>query len=337
MKLKNGGIIGPENIASKQSASGMWTLANASEYFKDGLWPQIEAVVSLTPNKSSVDEGDNVVFNGTTVGFEDNTDLYWTINEVTGNINEDDFDDGLLSGSVTVINNSFSITRNIAADAVPEGEESFSISIRRDSTSGRVIFTSPIVIINDTSFEPPAEDWTGNVLSISRTNSGTEQNICNIYFRRAIMMWVYTSAELQAAFGKSSTTISGLRFFVNQQPLNQPLPNYAIGMKNGSFGTASPGGTEYTVVKSPSSESFVTNTTKTFEPFNTSFNWTGGDLAIIFAWGQNPVDWNASGTSGVNSSGTMWFTRTDASGTYVINQTTPTSTVSYRPVVQLYG
>lgn len=43
MKLRNGGIIGPENIASQVSASGMWTLANASEYIKEGLWPKAKA------------------------------------------------------------------------------------------------------------------------------------------------------------------------------------------------------------------------------------------------------------------------------------------------------
>lgn len=337
MKLRNGGIIGPENIPSIQSASGLWTLRNASEYIKDGFWPQVEAVISLTPNKTDVDEGDSVIFSGTTIGFEDNTVLYWTTNEVTGDIDEDDFDDGLLSGSVTVVNNSFTITRDIAADFTEEGEESFSISIRRNSVSGRVIFTSPTVIINDTSDSAPTADWTGNILSITGTNSGTQPNICNIYYRRRIMMWVYTAAELQAAFGKNSANISGLRFFVNQQPLNQPLPNYAIGMKNGSFGTTSPGGTGYTVVKDPSSESFTTNTTKTFDPFDTSFEWTGGDLAIIFAWGQNPVNWNSSGTSGINSSRNMWHAQSDATGTYEINSTTPTSTVAYRPVVQLYG
>ncbi len=149
-------------------------------------------------------------------------------------------------------------------------------------------------------------------------------------------MWVYTASEMQAAFGKSSATISGLRFFVNQQPLYQPLPNYAIGMKNGSFSGGSPGHTGYTVVKNPSNESFTTNQNKVFDPFNTSFEWTGGDLAIIFAWGQSPTSWNASGQSGLGA-GTMYYTWTDAAGTYVINTDNPNQTLQNRPVVQLYG
>jgi hypothetical protein len=178
--------------------------------------------------------------------------------------------------------------------------------------------------------------WTQNIITQTTTNTTTQANICNVYYRRHIMMWVYTSAELQSAFGRSSASISGLRFFVTQQPLYQPFPNYAIGMKNGSFGSSSPGNTGYTIVKSSSSESFTTNATKTFDPLTTPFNWTGGDLAIIFAWGQSPTNYDQSGQSGVGS-GTMWYALSDASGAYVINTDNPTTTISYRPVVQLYG
>ena len=146
-------------------------------------------------------------------------------------------------------------------------------------------------------------------------------------------MWVYTSAEMQSALGTTSATISGLRFNVTQQPLYQPLPNYAIGMKNGSFGGGTPGNTGYTIVKSASSESFTTGTTKTFS-LTTSFNWTGDDLAIIFAWGQCPTNWNSSGTSPIGS-GTLWYSLSDSAGTYTINVDNPTSTRTYRPVVQL--
>jgi alpha-tubulin suppressor-like RCC1 family protein len=180
---------------------------------------------------------------------------------------------------------------------------------------------------------PPDPAWSGDIITASGNNTTTSPNICNIYFRRHIIMWVYTSAELQSALGTTSATISGLRFDVTQQPLYQPLPNYAIGMKNGSFGGGTPGHTGYTIVKSASSESFTTGTTKTFS-LTTSFNWTGDDLAIIFAWGQCPTNWNSSGTSPIGS-GTLWFSLSDSAGTYTINVDNPTSTRTYRPVVQL--
>ena len=183
---------------------------------------------------------------------------------------------------------------------------------------------------------PPSEAGSNNIITQTRLNTTTEVNIANNYYRRYIIMWVYSSAEMQAAFGKTSATISGLRFFVNQQPTHQPFPDYAIGMKNGSFGTSTPGNTGYTIVKSPAPESFTTNQTKTFLPLTTPFTWTGGDLAIVFAWGQSPTNWSSSGQSGVGA-GTSWVDLTDSAGSYVINTSNPISTRSTRPVIQLYG
>lgn len=179
-------------------------------------------------------------------------------------------------------------------------------------------------------------EWTEDIITSTGINGNTSTNICNIYFRRSIMMWVYTASELQAAFGKNSADISGLRFFVNTQPLYQPIPDYAIGMKNGTFGSTTPGSTGYTIVKTPSGENFTSNTTKEFDPLDAPFEWTGGDIAIIFAWGQCPTTYSASGTSPIGA-GTMWYQWTDSSGTYTINSDNPTSTRLWRPVVQLYG
>jgi hypothetical protein len=47
MKLKNGGIIGIENIPSSSSASGMWTLAGASEFIKEGIWPSLNVPTDI--------------------------------------------------------------------------------------------------------------------------------------------------------------------------------------------------------------------------------------------------------------------------------------------------
>jgi hypothetical protein len=180
--------------------------------------------------------------------------------------------------------------------------------------------------------EPEPSGYTQDIISATGTNGTTSTNIANIYFRRSIMMWVYSAAEMQAAMGSSSGSISGLRFFINQQPLYQPLPAYAIGMKNGSFGSSSPGNTGYTIVKPQGDESFTVNTNKEFT-FSSNFSWSGGDLAVIFAWGQVQPTWNASGQSAIGS-GTMWYVWTDSAGTYVINTDNPTATRSWRPVLQ---
>jgi len=182
--------------------------------------------------------------------------------------------------------------------------------------------------------------WSLNVVTATSTGGTQTPGPCNIYFRRSIMAFTYTSAELSAAFGKNSATITGLRFFVVGQPLYQPLGSYAIGMKLVSTdAVTNPGSTGYTIVKTASGESFTSNTNKVFDPLTTSFTWTSGNnLAIAFAWAQSPTTWNASGQCYVNSSGSLFYTWTDNAGTYVINTDSITTTAGgSRPVMQLYG
>lgn len=170
------------------------------------------------------------------------------------------------------------------------------------------------------------------IIASTGSNGTTSPNVVNIYYRRTILSFVYTAAELQAALGVTSGTISDLRFYVTNQPAYQPLPNYAIGVKNGTF-SGNPGNTGYTIIKSASSESFTTNTYKEFT-LATPFQWTGGDLAFTFAWGQVSPSYNASGTARIGS-GTMYYSWSDGSGTYVINGDNPTGSQSYRPVLEL--
>lgn len=186
----------------------------------------------------------------------------------------------------------------------------------------------------------PSANWTGDVVAATSTGSGTLPGPCNIYFRRTILSFTYTSAELSAAFGKSSATITGLRFYVVGNPIYQPLGSYAIGMKLVSTdAVTNPGGTGYTIVKSASSESFTSGTNKVFDPLTTSFTWTSGNnLAITFAWAQSPTNWSSSGTCYTNNVGSIFYTWTDSAGVYTINSDSTFSSVgASRPVMQLYG
>ena len=178
------------------------------------------------------------------------------------------------------------------------------------------------------------EAWTGNIIAQTGTSTTTTPGIINNYYRRYIVAFTYTSAELQAAFGKSSATISALRFTVSNAPTYQPYPSYAIGMKQGTFGSANPGSTGFTIVRSQASESFSVGT-KTIN-FTTNFSWTGSDIAFVFAWGQCPTNYSTSGTTPIGS-GNSYFNRTDAAGTYVINTDTFPTSQTNRPVMQLYG
>ena len=212
------------------------------------------------------------------------------------------------------------------------------MSLKSDGSG--IIFTGEIMGEVD-SVSAITAAWTPDLISTTSSSpSGTLKSFLNIYYRRTIIAAVYLDTELQAAFGKSSATISGMRFDVVEQPLYQPLPDYAIGMKEnaaGNWTTATdPGDTGYTIVKSQASESFTTGSKKEFT-FTTNFNWTGGDLAIVCAWGQCPTNYNASGKMPYGA-GNVQYRHADQSGTYVINTDTMGSTlVNVRPVIQLYG
>lgn len=188
---------------------------------------------------------------------------------------------------------------------------------------------------------PVGPMWSGDVVVNTGTTSVSDPSMCNIWYRRTIISWVYSSAEIAAAFpGRLSVVISGLRFTVSDQPVNQPLPQYAIGMKLTSATISqnpdtSPG--SYTIVKPASNETFATGFVKEWPVFPTTFTWTfGNNLAITCAWGQCPTGFDGSGRQPYTSTGTRWFDRRDDTGDYVINVDSATTSSGGRPVVQLY-
>jgi hypothetical protein len=180
---------------------------------------------------------------------------------------------------------------------------------------------------------PPG--WSSDLIATTGSNGTQQAGIVNNYFRRYILAWTYSADEIfTATGGRTSGTITGMRFFVTQQPTNQPYPNYAVGLKNGTFiANSDPGGFGYTIVKAASSESFSSNTTKTFT-FGTNFSWSGQDLAVTVAWGQSPTNFSSTGQSRIGL-GTVYVSRTDSAGSFVINSSVASAPeTNARPVVQ---
>lgn len=119
----------------------------------------------VVESSTAVNEGDVVTFTINTSNVADGTVLYYTIN---GTVNSSDFTDGLLSGSVTINNNTASFTKTLANDITPigtEGSESFTVNIRLDSLTGTIVTSSSTINVADTS-----------VLSYGITQSSTSLN-----------------------------------------------------------------------------------------------------------------------------------------------------------------
>lgn len=324
------------NVTFGDLFSTIYTIGSATLTINDTsvtINATISSITSTTPN-----EGTSFTVNVTS-GAPNGTTLYWTVENVSA---FESADLSATSGSFTITSGAGSFSFNIVADGYTEGTEQFLIRIRRDSISGTILATSSTISIQDTSTgtAEPSAAWTGDVVTSAGTGGSTSPGMCNIWYRRSIIAFVYTSAELAAAFGKNSATITGLRFYVVGQPLNQPLPSYAIGMKLVSTAAnVNPGSSGYTIVKNAASESFTSSTTKQWQPFDTSFSWTSGNnLAIIVAWGQCPTNYNGSGQGYYNAGGNIYYQWTDNAGTYTINvDSVSNDGGASRPVVQLYG
>lgn len=180
--------------------------------------------------------------------------------------------------------------------------------------------------------------WSSGVITSTHTTGTQHPSLVNVYYRRRLILFSYDWEEIQAATGKLESDIHGLRFSVNQEPASgyQPLPSYAVGMKEGSVGfNNDPGHTGYTVVSSQQSQSFTSGQWKEIM-FDAPFSWGGDDLAFAFAWGQCPAGYDASGQMQAGA-GTLYHSRSDNAGAFVINtDDTTRTTADKRPVMQLY-
>jgi hypothetical protein len=162
-------------------------LTESSKYFKVQIRTgSITGPIVKTSNKVSirdiltysintvtveVNEGDTVIFNITT-NAPDNTPIYWKT--IGSTITIDDFEDGILSGTVVAQRGLAKLSRKIKADAKTDGEKRFRVSIYTDPTKAAVD-TSDEVKINDTSKDVPVLKISPSSLDIAEGDTVTFQ------------------------------------------------------------------------------------------------------------------------------------------------------------------
>lgn len=95
--------------------------------------------------------GNSVAFNITTTNVPDSTTLYWGTIGLDSGLNQDDFVDQQLTGTVEINRNFGLITRSITADAQTEGSERFQVALYSDEAREILLATSQTVTIDDTS------------------------------------------------------------------------------------------------------------------------------------------------------------------------------------------
>ena len=176
----------------------------------------------------------------------------------------------------------------------------------------------------------------------------------NTYWRRYLLAFTYTAAELASFDIVSGSVISKLRWYVSNPPPSSrnPMPNYAIRMLHiGSGHGHSPTNTttptslgvlsssNVTDVKAQHNYDFVTPGVGYHEmALDNNFTYNGSDaIGFIFAWGQVPTGYIADGAGHRLTDGTLHYNRTDGSGAYAVSDTTSRTYSHYRPVIQMYS
>lgn len=119
-------------------------------------------VSNVTANLAAVGEGNLISFTITTSNVPNNSNVYFSLLNVAGNVDSSDFlFNGFTAntGRVTIINNSASFVLKANADFSVKDEEgeTFKLQLRTNSPFGNIVYTTANVVITDTSSNlPPA-------------------------------------------------------------------------------------------------------------------------------------------------------------------------------------
>lgn len=308
----------------------------------------LQPTFSISPNITSVDEGNSVVFTVVTEFFGSGT-LFFNIEGVSGTITADDFTTPL-SGSVAITDNLGTITVNVKEDYNTEGSESFKMNLRTTSTNGPIVAVSAVVTINDTSINPlitPPEIPDGGpegASSVKFNPSGTR------------VAWAHRilsdspSSTIVSLYNFSSGNLTKVQDFVNAQIQSSIEGTSIVWLNNTTLFVSSSGGVEFadrgimrwtlsgsTFVKTHQNTNFsgplaltpfglLVGNSNTPRLLSTSdltqiFQFTSDRPAAYCAYSNNTFVFGSVGSSSTNNNLTVW--NRNSSGVFTKETTLP--------------
>ena len=146
---------------------------------------QISPTYAISEDKTAVNEGETVTFTVTTTNIANGSTITWT---TVGTTDNNDFSDNSTAGSVTIQNNTATITRTLSNDlTVSEGAENFQIRLYSGSTT---LALSSSIAVADTSaatysLAGAAAVVEGNSVTYTITTSGVPDGT-NLYFTTSL-------------------------------------------------------------------------------------------------------------------------------------------------------
>jgi hypothetical protein len=135
--------------------------------------------LQIVANKTSIIEGEQVVFTITTNNVQNGTIIYWKNNGTSSTL---DFNNNIYSGEITINNNSGTLTLISSIDTIIESQKTIIIGLYISQTYGTIIGNSSIVYLNNITITP-------NVSSISEGDTVTFNIISNLLPNNTQLYW----------------------------------------------------------------------------------------------------------------------------------------------------
>ena len=186
--------------------------SNSSVKIQDTSTTPVEPGYTITPNKTTLDEGDQIIFTVATTNVAENTTLHWQVLADTGNVDTNDFGSGEFAGSDQISSGGFTITQNVANDATTEGEEKYTIVLYPDNTYDwpSRLAQSAVVTINDTSVSASTYVISPSPAQIDEGASFTTTINTTYVDEGTVLYWRMEGAGIDANdFSSGSLTGSG--------------------------------------------------------------------------------------------------------------------------------
>ena len=124
----------------------------------------VSAAYAISPSTTSVNEGSPLNYGVGTSNVADGTTLYWSLSG--SGITAGDFSPSGLTGSGSINNNAFTVTRTLVADSTTEGNEVITFKLYTDSGRTNEVASNSSVTIQDTSTTPTTPSY---ALSVTPT------------------------------------------------------------------------------------------------------------------------------------------------------------------------
>lgn len=153
----------------------------------------------VSPNTTSITEGNTVTFTISAFNVDNGTTLYWNN---SGTAIAADFTGAVNSGSFTVTNQTATVTLTLVSADLPEGIETIIFEVRTGSTSGAILVTAATVSIFDAAATFAISPSTSSVTEgNSVTYTVTTTNVAN-----GTLYWTNSGTTVAADFSDASNS-----------------------------------------------------------------------------------------------------------------------------------